>query len=595
MHLPRSDHRQRPPHLSPRAVVTCCLAFVLAAGLVTHGPRSAAEEPAPAAETARHTASRIAAEIDKLVRRADAAADPAPRCDDATFVRRIHLDFAGRIPTAAETTAFLAAESPGKRGVLIDRLLAGPEYPVRMRDLFHAMLMERRGDNADWSRFLETSFRQNKPWDRIVREILDPDPAAEDARGAAFFLTRRLEKVGQQETDHPGLTRDVGRMFLGIDLQCAQCHDHLRIATYRQADFQGLFIAYRNTFIRGDVKFPAVGEKILAAPLEFSSVFDPVSRTTGPRVPGRDQIEIARFEKEQEWLTPPDPKTSFPGTPRFRPLAAIARELPLAGNPPFVTNIVNRLWFIMLGRGLVEPLDQIHADNPPSHPEIVALLGAELTARGFDIKEILRAIALSETYQRGSAVPGAADSPDEIPYRRGLDRRLSAEQLFRSVVVATGPRDAVPVDLGATPAAPPPAGDAAGGGAAGGGATGDGAARERLEKTRAAFVKAFGNVPQDPETSFSPSLKSSLFVMNDPLILDFLAPTPGHLVDRLVHHATDAEVASDLYLTLFSRPPTAEEERDVVEFLAARPQRRSAAITNLAWAMLASTEFCLNH
>lgn len=547
----------------------------MAAGLVSRGPRSPAEEPAAVAEPARRTASRVAAEIDEIVRRADAAAEPAPRCDDATFVRRVHLDFAGRIPTPAETTSFLADESPDRRSVLIDRLLAGPEYPVRMRDLFHAMLMERRGEDADWSRFLETSFRQNKPWDRIVREILDPDPAAEDTRGAAFFLTRRLEKVGQQETDHPGLTRDVGRMFLGIDLQCAQCHDHLRIAAYRQADFQGLFIAFRNTFIRGDVRFPAIGEKILAAPLEFSSVFDPVSRTTGPRVPGREAIEIVRFEKEQEWLAPPDPKTSFPGTPRFRPLAAIARDLPLPENPTFVTNIVNRLWFIMLGRGLIEPLDQIHPDNPPSHPEIVALLGAELTARGFDIREILRAIALSETYQRGSTAPGARDAPEDVPYRRGLERRLSAEQLFRSVVVATDPRDAPIADLA--------------------GMAGDDASRERLQKARAAFVKAFGNVPQDPETSFSPSLKSSLFVMNDPLILDFLAPAPGHLVDRLLHHATDAEVASDLYLALFSRPPTAEEERDVVEFLAARPQRRSAAITNLAWAMLASTEFCLNH
>lgn len=131
----------------------------MAAGLVSRGPRSPAEEPAAVAEPARRTASRVAAEIDEIVRRADAAAEPAPRCDDATFVRRVHLDFAGRIPTPAETTSFLADESPDRRSVLIDRLLAGPEYPVRMRDLFHAMLMERRGDDADWSRFLETSFR----------------------------------------------------------------------------------------------------------------------------------------------------------------------------------------------------------------------------------------------------------------------------------------------------------------------------------------------------------------------------------------------------------------------------------------------------
>lgn len=551
------------------------------AAVVGNAVRSPAREPLPVEELARR--------IDAMIRAADPAAEPAPRCDDAAFVRRIHLDFAGRIPSPAETSRFLADGSPEKRRTLIDRLLAGPEYAVRMRDLFHAMLMERRGDHAEWSRFLEISFERNKPWDRIVREILDPDPADEETRGAAFFHTRRLEKVGQQETDHPGLTRDVGRMFLGIDLQCAQCHDHLRIAAYRQADFQGLFVAYRNAFLRTDVKFPAVGEKVLAAPLEFSSVFDPTSRSTSPRVPGRAEIGIERFEKDQEWLVPPDPKTAFPGTPRFRPLQAIARELPLPANPAFVMNIVNRLWFVMLGRGLIEPLDQIHADNPPSHPDAAALLCAEMIAREFDIKEVLRAIALTETYQQGAAAPGPLDAPDDVPYRRAAERRLSAEQLFRSVVVATGPREADPPEPAGPRAAaavsPPPSPDTAPAQES----------RERLEQARAAFVKAFGNVPQEPETGFSPSLKSSLFLLNDPLVLDFLAPRPGHLMDRLARHATDREVAEDLYLSIFSRRPSPEEEHEVVEVLAGRPERRLATLTNLAWAMLASTEFCLNH
>ncbi len=544
--------------------------------------------PARAAEPEPLPAEQLARRIDELLLPAAAAGGRAGVCDDAAFVRRVHLDFAGRIPSVAETTRFLADDSPDKRRRLVDTLLAGPEYPARMRDLFHAMLMERRGDHPEWSRFLEASFRRNKPWDRLVREILDPDPADEEIRGAAFFHTRRLEKVGQQETDHPGLTRDVGRMFLGIDLQCAQCHNHLQIAAYKQADFQGLFVAYRNAFIRGDVKFPAVGEKLLTDKLEFSSVFDPTSRSTAPRVPGRAEVEIVRFEKDQEWLVPPDKKTSFPGTPRFRPLAAIAAELPRAENDAFVANIANRLWFVMLGRGLVEPLDQIHVGNPPSHPDVLALLCEEMRARRFDVRETLRAIALTDAYQRGSTLTGDEAAAEVAPYARASERRLSAEQLFQSMLVACGPREAVPRgDVGAEPPAaagePPPESVA------------DKDARERLDRARGAFVKAFANVPQDPEIEFAPSLRSALFLLNDPVIEELLAPRPGHLLDRLAKAAAEAELAEELFLAVFSRRPTDDEVRAVAEALAREPDRRAAALANVVWAMLASTEFCLNH
>ena len=136
------------------------------------------------------------------------------------------------------------------------------------------MLMERLGDHDEWLSFLEQSIRDNKPWDQIVREILDPNADDEAIRGAAFFWTKRLENYGQNPVDYPALTRDVGRLFLGVDLQCAQCHDHLFIDDYKQADFQGLAAFTWHTFIRKDVQFPAVGEKVIEAPVEFASVFN---------------------------------------------------------------------------------------------------------------------------------------------------------------------------------------------------------------------------------------------------------------------------------------------------------------------------------
>ena len=527
----------------------------------------------------------LSAKVDALIAAAAKDASIGPVCDDTTFVRRIYLDLAGRIPSSQEAATFLASTQANKRSVLIDALLAGTDYPHRMRDLFHAMLMERRGDNAEWAKFLETSFEANKPWDQLVREILDPDPDNEAVRGAAYFHTRRLEKVGQQETDYPGLTRDIGRLFLGVDLQCAQCHNHLFIDSYKQVDFQGLFTVYQNTFIRTDLKFPAVGEKVSSKKIEFMSVFDKEPLTTGPRIPFGQEFEIPTFEKDQEYLTPPDRKTNFPGVPRFRALQVIARELAVDSNKAFVDNSANRLWFVMMGRGLVNPLDQQHLDNPPSHPDVLQAVGEELVAQKFDIKWLLRQLALTETYQRTSVLPTTDDVPSAESYRVANEKRLSAEQIMNSIFIATGPREHSGSVEPPPAISPPPAVET----------TSDAKPAPTADEIRAAFVKAFGNVPQDPEIEFSPSLKSSLFVLNDPAVLDCLTPRPGNLVDRLMNEADSSAVADELYLSVLTRRPTDEERTEVTDYLSKNESRRQTVITNLAWSLLASTEFCLNH
>src|SRR5262249_47781757 len=144
------------------------------------------------------------------------------RGDDAEFLRRIYLDLAGRIPSVQEARAFLQDNADDKRTKLVDRLLAGPDYPRRMAEQFHIMFMERLGDNPDWSKYLLSSFEKNKPFDEMTREILSAS-REESAKGAAFFLSKRLENYGQNPVDYPALTRDIGRLFLGVNLQCAQC------------------------------------------------------------------------------------------------------------------------------------------------------------------------------------------------------------------------------------------------------------------------------------------------------------------------------------------------------------------------------------
>jgi Protein of unknown function (DUF1549)/Protein of unknown function (DUF1553) len=485
--------------------------------------------------------------------------------DDAEFLRRVWLDFAGTIPSADDARAFLNDKAPDKRAKLIDTLLASDRYARRMRDLFNIMLMERRGDDVAWLTYLEASFKANKPWDQLAREILKPDRNDEQTRAAAYFYTKRLEHYGQNPIDYPGLTRDVGRLFLGKDFQCAQCHDHLFVKDYKQADFQGMYITYKNLAIDTQAKFPAVAEGVLTQKVEFVSVFKKdVQKTTGPRVPGKQEIAIPTFEKGQEWLVPPDKSKHLPGVPKFSPLSEFAKEIPSADNPSFVRNAVNRLWFIMLGRGLVHPLDLNHSKNPPSHPEVLDLLASEFVAHKFDIKWLLRELALTQTYQRSSLLPKAegAKPPPEQAFTVALERRLSAEQLLDAVLAATGPAKI------------------------------DDAARKELTKR---FVAALANEAGDPEESVSPSLKAALFLSNDEKVLALLEPHEGNLVDRLSKLDDAGAAADELYLSVLTRMPSDAERSEVADYVKANPDRKATALGQLAWAMLASAEFAANH
>ena len=488
-------------------------------------------------------------EIGRLIEAPLGDRKPSAPADDAEFLRRVYLDFAGRIPTAAEARAFLADPTTDKRAGLVDRLLAGPEYASRMADTFHVLLMERLGDHPAWAAFLKESFAKNKPWDVMVREVLRADP------GASFFLAKRLENYGQNPVDYPGLTRDIGRLLLGKNLQCAQCHDHLFINEYKQKDFQGLFAFVQNAYLV-DAKAAAVGEKPTTAKLSFMSVFKKQPKETGPALPGGKEFDPPPFKKGEEYASRPDPKTKSPGRLKFSPLAILADELPRKDNADFARNMANRLWFVLLGRGLVHPLDLHHSENPPSHPELLELLAKEFAAHDFDIKWLLREIALSRAYQRSSVLPAGESKGVPESFRTAIEKRLSAEQLTASVPLALGIKA-------------------------------DAAAVARCQK-------AVANAPREPEDEVSPSLKAALFVLTDPLILGWLTPQPGNLVDRLTKLA-DAEVADEVYLSVLTRRPTDDERASVAGYLARHTADRPAALGRLAWALLASSEFGVNH
>ena len=507
--------------------------------------------------------------IDRLVA-AKAGEQPlAGPASDAEFLRRATLDFTGRIPTKEQVQQFLADRAKDKRTRLINRLFADPLWAETMAERFHVMLMERRGKDEHWNTWLQTAFQKNKPWDIMVREMIAPDFKDEAKRGAGYFLTKRLEKYGQNPTDHPGLTRDVGRMFMGVDLQCAQCHRHLSVKSYKQIDFQGLFVAYQNLKLQranDSIKVAWVSEGLMKNELEYSSVFSETQKSIGPRVPFGEEVSIPEYPKGEEWLEAPDRAKRFLGTPKFSPLKEIATRLATKDNAYFTRNIANRAWFLMMGRGLVEPLDLTHAKNPPSHPELLDLLANELAAHQFDLKWLLRELALTQTYQRSSVLP--TGQPDESLFAAAKERPIAAEVLLRNVLLATGETERVnqlPDEDDHTRA-----------------------------KYEALFQSTFANAPREPELAVNATLKAALFLRNNESLLWLLQRRQGNLVDRLANLKKPAAIAEAAFLQILSRPATSDEQAMVKTFLENQADR-DQALSDLAWALMTSAEFFVNH
>lgn len=270
----------------------------------------------------------------------------------------------------------------------------------------------------------------------------------------------------------------------------------------------------------------------------------------------------------------------------------------------FRKNIANRLWWTMMGRGLVSPLDLQHSDNPPTHPEVLALLADELAAHNYDIRWFVRELALTRTYQRTSTIPDSlADSPaveDQTKYQIAIEKPLTNEQLVASIVQAVGdgrtvgPSSELLEDSsesadgrkeGETPAADAtePTG------------TEPTAAETKILELRERFAKAFTAPPRTPEVDHSPSVKAALFLMNDEVVLGWLEPKGDNLVARLVKEDDVQKLAEELYLSVLSRYPADDEVTEVSDHLSAGADDRAAACGELVWALLASTEFGVNH
>ncbi len=471
---------------------------------------------------------------------------PAASVDDRTWARRVYLDLAGRIPTQTELDGFLASRSKTKRSALVDRLLQSEDYVVRMRELWDVILMGRtkRGNGEDrrkengWWTFLETSFRTNRPWNETVRDFLIARPDKPENKGASWFLYER-------RNEHQAIAEAVAPIVYGTKIDCAQCHDHPLAREIKQGHYWGLVAAFnrsKNVEKGNEVAESAVGGFVNFTNLKKESQPAVVALLTGRVV---EEVRPKADEKEKDaddmYL---DPKAKV-RVPKFSRREAFA-EVATRDNPLLARAFVNRMWSVLLGRGIVHPADEINARNVPSHPELLDWLAQDFAANHQDIRRLIRGIVLSRAY-------GLSASPDAAPdkFAGALERPLTAEQMARSWRIAAGL----------------PAED---------------------NTLRRGVIAAMPDVlPRDYNATF----QQAQFLSYSPALSEVLKPTTNSTVARLAALPKSSSRAREAFLAVYGRAPDSVEAKQTKAFLEARPDKLDEAVRDLLWALMTSAEF----
>jgi len=508
----------------------------------------------------KHEPGQVAAAIDQHLDRflETAGLDPVERCDDVEFLRRTSIDLTGRIPTAEKVIEFLDSEEPDKRRQLVNTLLETPEFGQHFgrtwRDWICPPELPSSGNAGakphgqaralgDW---IGKKISEGETWDKITREILTVQGSINENPQVIFYGL--VGTGGNMTADGTG--RAVASLFMGVQLQCAQCHDdpyrdwsqqeHWALAAFfgrSDGDFTKIEIGKGQSTKAGEIKispaaFKNSGTTVLAAYLRSEAAYQ-ARQIDDLRVPFVD------------WLTAPD-------------------------NPYFSSSFANRLWFKFFSRGIVNPVDDFRALNPPSHPGLMKLLSGEFIASGFDLRHLVRCICNSQAYQRTSWVDAEMDEVARKALTTAFGRMpmkvMTADTLLDSLKLSYGEEK---MDLRG--------GDTVN-------TTGMAAtiADELLE-----FQRRFGTNEEDA-TDFTHGVAQMLTMINHPRLLAGSKALDEQL--EKTPEATPSEIIEWLYLRSLSRRPTGEELSEAIAFVA-KWEDRSKAYTGVLWMLVNRSEF----
>ncbi len=474
---------------------------------------------------------------------------PSPVCDDATFLRRVCVDVAGRLPSLEETSEFLADTDPQKRDKLIDRLLASSDYADYFANKWAAVLRIKRANTTsvrgnyafhDWIR---NSFHTNRPYDEFVRDIL---AASGDVGGQPAVTWYKQVRTSNEQVE------DTAQLFLGLRIQCARCHHH-PFEKWSQDDYYG-FQAY----------FAQVGRKPSAQPNE-ERIYHKRGLATATNPKTNERLSPTGLDAEPEQLSADDD-----------PRHALVDWMSDPENPFFAKALVNRYWKHFFGRGIVDPEDDMRVTNPASNPELLNGLADSFVKSGFDLKELVRTICRSHTYQL-SSMPNEYNASDKQNFSRYYPKRLNAEVLLDAIDQVTGTNTAftgLPSNMRAV----------------------------QLPDSGGMnyFLTVFGR-PQaesacECERSSEANLAQSLHLLNSNEVQGKLAAGSGRAkVLSAEKDRSDEDKVREIYLWAFAREPQASEIQVAVAHIAKHEDQKQVAYEDILWALINTKEFLFNH
>jgi len=479
---------------------------------------------------------------DKLQRLGIAPGGP---CDDHTFLRRAFIDVIGKLPMPDEARSFLADSAPSKREALVDSLLTRPEFADHWANKWADLLRPnayRAGIKATRSldSWLRDAFRRDLPYDQFVRELLSAQGSTWRNGAVTLFRDRREPEE---------IVTTVSQLFLGVRLECAKCHHH-PFEVWSQDDFFSLAAFFARVGRKGvGISAPISGGEEMVFTAPGGAVTHPLTgKILAPRPLLGPPPDIAPGDDPREtlldWMLAPD-------------------------NPFFAKVAVNRIWADLMGRGLVEPVDDLRATNPASNDALLAALAGEFRRAGFDVKKLLRAIMTSHVYGL-SSLAGERNMADTRNYSRHYRQRLRAEALLDAVCDIT--------EVAETFSGMPP---------------GSRANEIWSHRVESLFLDAFGRPDgnQDPpcERTPEPTVVQALHLMNSPNLHRKVTSDQGRAARLAASSMTSGEIVEELYLLVYARFPS-QEERQVGEAVFATSDRRQAT-EDLLWALLNTPEF----
>lgn len=508
----------------------------------------------------------MAAAIDHYVtaKLEQAGMKPVSLASDANLLRRTTLDLVGRIPTAAETHAYLDSTEADRRVKLVDRLIASPGFVRHQANEFNTMLMY--GSNANLRSYLETALRENRRWDRMFREMLLGEDGDTDQKGAIQFIKSRVSDLDK-------LTNETSVAFFGVNVSCAQCHDHPLVPAWTQEHFYGMKSFFNRTFDNGGlmgereygiVQYTTTGAEKRDARLMFLTgtvIDEPATAEPNEQQKKEEKNRLEELKKNKQ--APPAPAFS-----RRAQLVEVA--LRSGPNELLARSLVNQLWSRFFGRGLVTPLDQMHPENKPSHPELLAWLARDTIDHGFDIQRLIRGMLLSDTYARASQWSGENRPADDL-FAVGSVRPLSPQQYGTSLrIAATSPDQFEPT-----------------------------AKPDEIEKRIEGLENSGRGLTNDlepPRADFQISVGEALRFSNDNRVQSELLREGGDgLVGKLMKIPDPDERILTAFWNVFNRPPETDEVAALKAYFDSRQDRPADACRQIVWAMLTSSECRYNY